>query len=245
MGKRSSMNYIIRTKLVGIVSFIFLFSNSQAQEIHGEPNVWFLALTQYQAKEKLNLGLELHARFDDYLNDEQQYLIRPFIEYFSNESVRLAFGYTYISTHPYGDYPLPRTKPEHNIWEQVTLLHDINETKVMHRFRLEHRWQGNLAANGTDGSFDVDGYDFNNRFRYRLTLNRNLNDHLFMTIFDELWVRDGDGLFYDRNWFYAGVGYRFNANIAIQPAYLYQYAQNNPTRFERHHSLQLTAFLNF
>jgi hypothetical protein len=38
-----------------------------------------------------------------------------------------------------------------------------------------------------------------------------------------------------------GLGHKFSDLLSIQVAYLHQHAKNNPTRFERHPTLQLTA----
>ncbi len=223
---------------------IFFIPTSRAQEIHGEPDVWFLLLNHYKINDNWSLGNEFHMRYSDYLNEEEQLLIRPFINYHANPNVVLTAGYTFINTWPYGEYPLPANKPENNVWEQVTLIQDIGLTNIQHRYRWEHRWQGDLIQNTTGGPFEVDGFSYSNRFRYRITIRRPINEKWFINIFDELWFsmdRRLQNLDYDRNWIYLALGYQVTDKLSVQAAYLHQYIKNNPARYERHPGLQITV----
>jgi hypothetical protein len=219
----------------------------RAQEIHGNPNVWYLLLTHYKINDKWSVGNELHMRFDDWHKDKQQFLERPFVDYSITDGVIATVGYTYILTYPYGEYPLLDNKPEHNIWEQITLKQSVGKFSISHRYRWEHRYQGNLVPNGNGGT-TVDGYDYSNRFRYRLTIKRPINDQYFINVFDELWIKSDDRLInsqYDRNWLYAGLGRKVSDHFSFQLAFLHQYAKNTNTRYERHSGLQLTGEFNF
>ncbi|MEQ8924426.1 MAG: DUF2490 domain-containing protein [Fulvivirga sp.] len=224
---------------------IFLFAalltltsnfNAFSQEIHGRDDIWFLMINTFKLNDKWDVGNELHMRFDDYLNDDQQFLIRPFFNYHANVSVTYSGGYTYIRTYPYGQYPLPDTKPEHNIWEQVTFNQQINNFSLAHRYRLEHRWQGNLVQQ-TDGSFDVDDYDFSHRLRYRLMYRRPFNDQWALVLFDEFFLNISDDLKnvgFDRNWLFLGANYSFTERLSLLGGLMHHYAKNSPDRFERH-----------
>ena len=138
--------------------------------------------------------------------------------------------------------PLPITKPENNIWEQITLKHQLNQLKIQHRYRLEQRWQREIILNESNNEYELDGTNYSGRFRYRLTLTQPLTETYFINVFDELWVKGNKkAIQYDRNWMYVGLGANLSSNYSIQLAYLHQYAQNNPTRYERHHGVQLTG----
>lgn len=244
------MNKITKHLCLTLIALSSLVIHStNAQEIHGKPNVWFLLLVNHELSDQWNVGTELHMRYDDYLSDKQQFLFRPYIDFMpGDKSVVYTFGYTFINTFPYGEYPLDISKPENNIWEQVTLKHEVNQLKIQHRYRLEQRWQGNITYNSTDDTYDIDGTSYSNRFRYRLTMTQPLGETFFVNIFDELWVKDGDNLKqvnFDRNWIYAGLGMNLSKDASVQLAYLHQYARNNDTRYERHHGLQVTGSVKF
>lgn len=228
-----------------VLFFILIsFLPTRAQEVHGEPDVWFLLLNHYKINDSWSVGNEFHMRYSDYLNEEEQLLIRPFVNFHANPNVVLTAGYTFINTYPYGKYPLPANKPENNFWEQVTVIQDVNKTNIQHRYRWEHRWQGDLVQNGVNGPFEVDGFSYSNRFRYRLTVRRPISDKFFINIFDELWIGMDQKLrnvAYDRNWLYLALGYQITDKISVQTAYLHQYVKNSPDRYEKHPSLQITV----
>ncbi|MGB6036209.1 MAG: DUF2490 domain-containing protein [Cryomorphaceae bacterium] len=235
-----------RVVVVGLFC-LFAAKASYSQEVFGEPNVWFFQLTTYNLNEKWTVGNELHARFDDYLNDPQQILIRPFFTYHTGNSFALSGGYTFITTYPYGAFPLPENLPEHNVWEQAELKQVFNKTKVLHRYRLEQRWIGNLMLNPENKEFEVDGYNLRHRFRYRLTAMVDLSDKVFLHFFDELFIRSGEDfkqVGFDRNWFSSGLGFRFNERVNLQLAYLHQYIRRTNELFEEHHSILATAVIS-
>ncbi|QSE98748.1 DUF2490 domain-containing protein [Fulvivirga lutea] len=224
------------TLLITVLLTIFINFHSYSQEIHGRDDVWFMMLHTFKLNDKWDVGNEIHLRFDDYLNDDQQFLLRPFFNYYANANIIYSGGYTYIRTYPYGQYPLPETKPEHNIWEQITFNQQINKSIFAHRYRLEHRWQANLAEQ-TDGSFEVDDYDFSHRLRYRLMYRRPLNDAWEIVLFDELFINSSDDLKsvgFDRNWFFIGTNYHFSDRLSLLGGYMHHYAKNSADRFERH-----------
>ncbi len=217
-----------------------------AQEVHGNPNVWYLLLANHHLTDQWNIGTELHMRYDDWMSDKEQFLFRPYVDFNTRKSpnVVYTFGYTYIKTFPYGDYPVAIDKPENNIWEQVTFKHQYGKLQVQHRYRLEQRWQRDIVYNPVDDTYSLDGNTFGNRFRYRLTLTQPLSDKVFINAFDELWIKGDKALraiTYDRNWLYVALGYHLTPDISLQLAYLHQYAMNNPNLYERHHGLQVTG----
>lgn len=232
---------------ISICLLLFTHSiTSSGQDVHGDPDVWFLLLNNYKINEKWSVGNELHMRYTDYLSSKQQLLERPFVNYHFNSKVTATAGYTFINTWPYGDFPLPTEKPENNVWEQINLKQTINKWVIQHRYRLEQRWQGDLVQQ-SDGTFMVDGYTFSQRFRYRLTVTVPLSEKYFINAFDEIWLRSEssrEDIHYDRNWVYVGLGYHISSLISIQTAFLHQYIQNNPARYERHSGVQFTALIN-
>lgn len=238
----------MKKRVLLLVAFSMMATNIFSQEVYGEPNVWFLLLTHYKINDHWSLGNEVHMRFDDYLNDKQQFILRPFINFGKTKEVVYSVGYSYLRTYPYGKYPIMAAKPEHNVWEQVTFNHQVNELRVSHRYRLEQRWQSYFNTVGGATTTDIAGYSKAHRFRYRLTLRQPIAEKLFINIFDELWVKSDakvKTVQFDRNWLYAGVGVNLSEKASLQLAYLHQYMLNTTARFERHHTVQLTAEISF
>ena len=217
-------------------------AKAQVPIVHGNANVWFLLLNHYRFAPRWKLGNEIHLRRDAWLRDQQQWIIRPYIDFKLHNKVHLTAGYSYLNTAPYGDYPLSTNQPEHNVWEQVVIKNKIGKNSIAHRYRMEHRFRGQLTEN-TSGEPIVDGYAFSNRFRYRFIYKRDLNDKFFIHAFDEIWFNFNDKFqltSFDRNWIYAGLGWKFVPGGNMQIAYLHQWGRNTVNRYERHHSLQFT-----
>jgi hypothetical protein len=199
-----------------------------------------MALTNIKSDGPLHGGLELHWRMDDWI-EPQQLLIRPFVGYRLFKKLDVSAGYTYINTHPYGDYPLPKVITEHNIWEQLLVKGEVGNIKLAHRYRLENRFIEDLPSLQENSTVS---YRFVCRFRYRITGDYPLGDGWHVTVFDEI-MFDMDGLLpnrYDRNWVFAAISYRPNEHSDIQLGYLHQWIQNNPVRFENHHGVLVNLF---
>lgn len=227
--------------LASVLSLISL----QAQETHGDSEFWFLLLNNYTLNDQWSVGNETHLRRTEFLSKQKQFILRPYVNYKPGEKVIYTVGYSYVNTQPYGKYPLPAARPEHNFWEQVTVNQTLNKTTLSHRYRMEHRYQGDLVETSPD-EFEVDGYSFSNRFRYRLTLRQPISEKYFIQVFDELWV-SMDKKFkqasYNQNWIYLGIG-RNIKHGNVQLAYLHQHASANDI-VERHSTLQVTVQYDF
>lgn len=236
---------IIKTVLVLLIGFLSTHT-IKAQETHGDPEFWFLLLNHYQIDEQWTVGNELHIRRTEFISENKQFILRPFVNFKPGETVVYSIGYSFIRTEPYGDFPLPDFQLEHNFWEQVTLNQELSQTTISHRYRMEHRFQENLAQELSSGEVTKDGYNFSNRFRYRLTLRKPISDDYFIHIFDELWV-SADSKFknvgYNQNWIYLGLG-RNVGNGNIQLAYLHQHSSSGGI-VERHPTLQVTFQYDF
>lgn len=232
-----------------LLLFGMLFITSQkgaAQVVHGKADVWTSLIVNYQINEKWSLGNELHFRMDNWVLQAQQFVLRPSVSYQIVPSLKASIGYTYAHTFPYGDFALPAERPEHNVWEQLSLSQKIGKVSLTHRYRFEQRFQSLLDV--TERKYTFQNINFVHRFRYRLTLKIPLYKTLFFSAFDELWIgaaKDFKQVNFDRNWFYAGLGWHATDYMSLQLGYLHQYVQNNPDRFERHHTLQLTLKFKF
>lgn len=220
---------------------LFAAQNTQAQEIHGKADVWSSLIINYQINKKWSVGNEVHFRLDNWFAQPEQFLIRPSVSYQVKPKLKASLGYTYVHAFPYGDFALPADRPEHNVWEQISLSQKIGKVALTHRYRLEQRFQSLLDP--TKGKYTFQEINFAHRFRYRLTVKIPLYKTLFFSAFDELWIGASNNfkkITFDRNWFYAGLGWQATGYMNVQLGYLHQYVQNNPDRFERHHTLQLT-----
>ncbi len=237
-----------------IVAFLFVGTISNAQEVikHDELNTWFTMLNRININSKWSFSNELHERTGAFLSEQATFLERPSIDYHPSKYTELTFGYSYLNLHP--DFPHNSSIPsiENNIWEQVLVKSDLGKFHISNRFRQEHRWFDNISKD-VNGNFYKNGTKYGNRFRYRFTINtdiKKINDKqsIFVQAFDEIWLTQTDKLVFttlSRNWFFAGVGYKFNANTNLQIGYMNQFDNIGPNTYASNPIIQTIFVKNF
>ena len=223
---------------------ILIPERAKAQILHGNADVWGLVLTHVDVSPRVRLGNELHLRRNKLVEDQKQWIVRPFIEYKLSDVVFPAVGYSYLETSPYGDFPLAITKPEHNVWEQITIKQKINNTALAHRFRLEHRFQRQIIQTSVAHS-ELGDLDFSNRFRYRFIFKHFFTEKnvrpCFLTKYGSKPITIFNFPNFDRNWFYAGLGQKWGKGFSGQIAYLHQYTRSfaNRIRAQPHRAVHV------
>lgn len=111
-----------------------------------------------------------------------------------------------------GEFKSLQTK-EFRLWQQFSFKSKLDPVVVDHRFRIEQRW-----VNG----------NYRNRFRYRLNpvipINHNkiIPRTLYGVVFDELFFTN-QAPYFERNRFFAGLGYQFTSLLGMQIGVLRQF----------------------
>lgn len=168
---------------------------------------------------------DLQYRNWDMLGDLEQLLLRGGLTWRprSNDAL-LTLGYANITTGEFGDGDA--TVNEDRIYQEAALPQKIgNRIFLRHRFRYEQRW--------------VENQDFRTRFRYAIFMNVPFNrDDLgkgawYLSLYNEIFIngeRDiGDGgtvELFDRNRFYAAIGYSLSDRLRLQTGFMHQKTDN-------------------
>lgn len=194
------------------------------------------------------LHLDMQVRRADYGRVWQQFLVQPGIVYDINEKVKVAGGYGFMETHPYGDHPVPFDFPEHRIWEQISFTSKLLGVDWQHRFRLEQRFLG--TPDGTPAGLLVENYDyrFENRFRYRLQTVlplRCLGDAgYYLRVYDEVFLNFGGDVarnHFDQNRAYIGVGRPIQKHFRVELGFMeHLLQQRNGEIWENNHTLMFS-----
>jgi len=123
-----------------------------ARNAHG----WFQYFGDHPIRKDSRWGLHLEGQWrrHDLVRSGQNLLLRPAVNFKINETWAVSAGYAFVETYRYGRYPVARTAQENRVYEELRVRHDAGKVKVLHRFRLEHRW--------------LPGRLFEDRFRYLL-----------------------------------------------------------------------------
>ena len=194
---------------------------------------WNVANIQYSFNKKTSIWAEGQLRSQKFINDFFYHEIKTGINYKPNKSIGILVGIGQYNTYSIGgNFKTPITAHEFRLWEQFTLVNNIGNLKLEHRYRIEQRWRNS---------------EYRNRFRYRinpiLPINKNKlqNKTLFATLYDEIFLSDKPGYF-ERNRFFAGFGYQFSKSITLQSGFIRQF-DYSPSQSSTKDFFQTTLFI--
>jgi len=132
--------------------------------------MWVGAFVDQPITAKTALWFDGSWRRMDFGARPQQVLLRPGIQYTLATGVRVAAGYGYIATEPYGALPTANPLREHRTWQQLLLTHKGGPVTFSHRYRLEQRWIRQLVPATAGGAADdlrvLGPTAYQNRLRY-------------------------------------------------------------------------------
>jgi hypothetical protein len=179
-------------------------------------------------------------------------LLRTGITYKVTPQVAVHIGYAWVPTFAYGDYTLaavPRTFPEHRIYEQVVLNSTIGKSTLTNRLRLEQRWVGRYASLNAENSTPV----FLNRFRYMPRIDFPINEKWYAAAYDEIFIGFGKNVgenVFDQNRIGAMIGYKASKLFRIEGGFLNQTVQlgreiDNKNVFQYNNGLIINTYFTF
>ena len=205
--------------LVGVLS-----ASAVATEVdEDQPGGWYMVFfSKDLAGSRLGFQGDIQYRTWDGGSDLEQLLIRGGLTYRPRALPgKYTLGLANITSGQFGDSKQTRT--EDRTYQEALISQNVAERVYLkHRMRLEQRW--------------VNGQDFRTRFRYALFANVPLNQPdlspgaWYLALYNEIFINGerniGDGKevdYYDRNRFYAALGYRFSDAGQIQAGYMQQH----------------------
>jgi len=196
-----------------LFALVLLSSSLNSQETKDELGNWLMFFGTNRVSDKISLHTEIQYR-----NHKvepvtiEQLLLRTGVNYHLADNAIVTGGYGYIASHTFeSDQKSPESK-EHRVFQQLILLNKVNRLKFEHRYRVEQRWVNS---------------EYKNRLRYRLMVFLPLNKPtittgtVFLGVYDELFMNTKE-TFFDRNRFYAALGYQINKTMQVQLGYLRQ-----------------------
>lgn len=205
-----------------LVLCLCIARNLSAQQ--SSPGSWTILNTKLTLDDRWSLFGEGQLRSTNFYDDFFYFEIKGGATYTLNDNISLTAGtgryHTYTSSSP-GNFVTPLTQGETRTWFQVTMDQLLDRINFEHRYRVEQR-------------FTTNGY--RNRFRYRLTALIPINHAeviprtWYASISDEIFFSN-KAPYYERNRFFAGIGYKTSSTITIQGGYLRQfdYRIDNPS----------------
>lgn len=207
---------------VPLIGLLFLTAPINAQVNENETGAWYMYNWVVQLEEsRIGFQGDIQYRNWNLLGDLEQLLLRGGVTYTpENANIRLTAGYAHITSGVYGDSN--DTSSESRIYQEALLPHRLSDRfHFTHRFRYEQRW--------------VENQDLRTRFRYNLFLNIPLNqttlnrDVIYLALYNEIFINGERDIgnnrrveIFDRNRFYAGLGYGITDKLRVQAGYMEQ-----------------------
>lgn len=131
---------------------------------------WYGGFVDHAVSERTALWFDGQWRRMGLVHEPQQLLLRPGVQRTMAPGVRVAAGYAYIATAPYGQTPLAAPLREHRTWQQLSLAHRAGALSVSHRYRWEQRW----LASVENAEGDLGPFGYQHRARYMVRAQGNL-----------------------------------------------------------------------
>ncbi|WP_420151487.1 DUF2490 domain-containing protein [Spirosoma sp.] len=209
---------------------VFSFRSLLAQTSLTSPTPWgswFIGTIQVPGGEKKWGGFaEIQARSNAMFKQYFYYELKGGISYDIDRNFTLMVAGGQYATYDYKDLSAGPLNSEKRLWEQLIVNQYLSRLKFEHRYRIEQRWF----------TFRDGAESFRNRIRYRLNTfipinNRTITDKtFFLSIYDEIFLNP-IGPVFERNRFYAGIGYQLSPNWIVQVGAVNQ-TNYNPATFE-------------
>lgn len=195
--------------------------------------------------------IEYQFRRAEYIQSWQQSLLRLGMNYKLHPQVTAHLGYGWILTFPYGEHSiaaLPKTFPEHRIYQQLVINGQAGKVSFIHRLRLEQRWLGKF---NDMNSKKPDDYIYLNRGRYMLRADVPLSEKVFAAAYDELFIGFGENVgenIFDQNRIGLLIGYKHSAAFRIEGGFLNQAVQlgreiNGKNVFQQNNGFIINTYL--
>ncbi|PCJ64904.1 MAG: hypothetical protein COA58_11575 [Bacteroidetes bacterium] len=206
--------------------FILLPKVGKAQINEDQLGAWYMYFFNTTFKESpWGIQGDIQYRNWDIGGDLEQLLLRGGVTYKPELSdIKLTLGYGNVTTGSFGSEN--STSSESRIYQEF--LYPVqfgNRIYTNHRFRYEQRF--------------VENQDFRTRYRYNLFLNIPLNKAkmvdktVYLALYNELFINgqrtigNGNSVeIFDRNRFYASIGYMIKKGIKVQCGIMNQTTDN-------------------
>jgi hypothetical protein len=248
--------------LLAILAFQILFlvscleSKAQESKITDKNGIsWGNVIATIGTGKKTSLHAEM--QFRRLLPDlaPLQLLVRAGLNYNLDKNHLLHFGYCFVETHPYGDYPIAAYEmsfPEHRIYEQFNSSQTVRKLSMQYRFRLEQRWIGKRSGTSPHR---LEKWTYLNRARFQIRAEHPLvtlgGRKFYAGGFNEVFIGFGKNIganIFDQNRSCLLAGCKITPILSLEAGYFRQILIqggriNNNLVIQNNSGLQISLFL--
>jgi len=190
-------------------------TRAQAQSAEDELGNWLIYNGTFRFSDRWSVFTEAQLRLYQVTSDVNEAFVRAAAHYNFNPDALVGLGYMRSGTWAYSDGT--REVIEDRVYQQFTIQHFWDRTRLEHRYRLEQRW----IEEGGDTRFS-------NRLRYRVQVTAPLNRPAiepgawFINAYDEIFLNWDSSRGFDQNRLYVAGGYQFTSLANLQLGMLWQ-----------------------
>lgn len=205
---------MIRSILVTLC-FIAIFTSSG----WAQTGSWFIGTVQLPGGDRRWGGfVEAQVRMNNLFHQYNYHEYKGGISYDLGQNFTTLLGAGRYVTYDYRERGAGPLTQEFRMWQQLIINQSLERLKFEHRYRVEQRWQNHRDRPD----------EYRNRIRYRFNMAVPLNNPrigpqtVFASTYNEIFLNNRAPHF-ERNRFYAGLGYQTNSHWVFQVGWLNQY----------------------
>ena len=181
---------------------------------------WWIYFGNKELDDRWDLHHEIQYRNYNFIGDLEQLLVRAGVGYNlteNNNRILLGYGYINSENNPADGESLISTD-EHRIYQEFTTTQNVSRLKLSHRYRFEQRF--------------IEDEDMRTRFRYflaptlPLTTDEDRELKWYLSAYNEIFLVPGEGVAFDRNRLYGGVGTEIKPGLKVEAGYMNQFFEN-------------------
>ncbi|HMO32661.1 MAG TPA: DUF2490 domain-containing protein [Lacibacter sp.] len=229
--------------LSGLLFITLPAAAQRLREVQEQTHVWWSINSQARVSSKWSVAADVHIRRTDFLASNSFFFVRAAAVYHvtPNLAVSAGPGKLWLANRS-GATEL--FSNENRLVEQAVLTQRLGRVQLLHRLRLEQRWQQKVV-----NFIPVDEIRYTNRYRYMLgvtiplSTNRNVPALNFV---DEVLLQSGRDIVYntfDQNRLFAGIRQQVTPSLAFDFGYMLVYQQRlSGFQYSRNHTLRWFFF---
>ena len=218
-------------KVVLLILSLCITSISYSQDTaEDELGSWYVFSVNTKLDSKLKLNTQTQFRYYQFIKELQQFKFRVGLEYTFHKNFSVRVGYAYFETDPSFISSQPPDFIEQRIFEDLNLTQSIGFIKVLHRYRIEHRFFNRVNGNDTE-----------HWIRYLLQLKIPIKRKFVVDVFDEVFLNTQSPVF-AQNWLGGGITYKAGKKLNFRVAY---FRINSPNENFNRLIFQTTLNLDF
>src|SRR5436190_17884246 len=127
-----------------LLGAIVTYGQPPTKSIHEREQLWVGYFNQTRFTKRFGLWLDIHYRqTDNFVERPFQFLIRPAVNFFIKDNLRLQTGYAFVEHFPAKG--LNTSRPEHRGWQQIWWNQKYTGLTTLQWLRVEERFNKKIV----------------------------------------------------------------------------------------------------